>query len=98
MSHSLYPACSQTSVSKGLQANNKVKLLVILLNNGKLARLCRKNVYRFTARRIETCGLMGMNAMHIACAEKAKADFFVTCDDKLIKKFPLDRIDDIKIA
>ncbi len=45
---------------------------------------------------LENRGLMGMDAMHIACAEKANADFFVTCDDKLIKK--MDRIDDIKIV
>jgi len=45
---------------------------------------------------LEKCGLMGMDAVHIACAEKAKADFFVTCDDVLIKK--LERIDNIKIA
>jgi hypothetical protein len=45
---------------------------------------------------LEKCGLMGMDAVHIACAEKAKADFFITCDNDLIKK--LERIDNIKIA
>ena len=44
----------------------------------------------------ERYGLMGMDAMHIACAEKTKADFFVTCDDDLIKK--LERIDNIGVA
>ena len=39
---------------------------------------------------------MGMDAVHIACAEKAKADFFVTCDDNLINK--LERIDNIGIV
>lgn len=29
---------------------------------------------------------MGMDALHLACAEKAKVDYFVTCDDKLIQK------------
>jgi len=48
------------------------------------------------AVQLENRGLMGMDAIHISCAEKAKTDFFVTCDDKLIKK--LDRIDDIKIV
>ena len=47
------------------------------------------------ALEFEKCGLMGMDAIHIACAEKAKADFFVTCDDNLIKK--LKRIDKITI-
>ena len=44
----------------------------------------------------EKYGLMGMDAMHVACAENAKADFFVTCDDNLIKK--LKQIDNIRIA
>jgi len=46
--------------------------------------------------KFEKYGLMGMDAMHMACAEKAKADFFVTCDDDLIKK--LERIDNIGIV
>jgi len=45
---------------------------------------------------LEKYGLTGMDAVHIACAEKAKADFFVTCDDNLVKK--LERIDKIEIA
>jgi len=44
----------------------------------------------------EKWGLSGMDAVHIACAEKAKADFFLTCDDRLIKK--LQRVDDMEIA
>jgi len=36
-----------------------------------------------------------MDAVHIACAEKAEADFFITCDDGLINK--LERIDKIGI-
>ena len=44
----------------------------------------------------EKYGLMGMDAMHVACAENTKADFFVTCDDNLIKK--LKRIDNIRVA
>ena len=45
---------------------------------------------------LEKYGLTGMDAVHIACAEKAKGDFFVTCDDDLVKK--LERIDKIGIA
>ena len=45
---------------------------------------------------LEKYGLTGMDAVHIACAEKAKADFFVTCDDNLLKK--LERIDKIEVA
>ncbi len=45
---------------------------------------------------LEKYGLIGIDAIHIACAEKAKADFFVTCDKNLIKK--LERVDKIEIA
>jgi len=44
----------------------------------------------------EKLGLSGMDAVHIACAEKANVDFFVTCDDRLIKK--LQRFDDMRIV
>lgn len=30
-------------------------------------------------------GFMGMDALHVACAEAAKVDNFVTCDDQLLK-------------
>jgi len=45
---------------------------------------------------LEKHGLMGMDAVHIACSEKASVDFFITCDDKLIKN--LKQIDNIRIA
>jgi hypothetical protein len=38
------------------------------------------------AKEIEKLGIMGIDALHIACAEKTRADFFVTCDDILVKK------------
>ncbi len=38
------------------------------------------------AKEIEKFGIMAMDALHIACAEMAKADFFVTCDDLLVQK------------
>lgn len=38
------------------------------------------------AKKIENFGMMAIDALHIACAEMAKADFFVTCDDILLRK------------
>ena len=38
------------------------------------------------AKEIEKTGIMSIDALHIACAEMAKADFFVTCDDVLVRK------------
>lgn len=38
------------------------------------------------AREIERLGIMGMDAIHIACAERAEAEIFITCDDLLVRK------------
>jgi hypothetical protein len=39
--------------------------------------------------RAEECiahGIQAFDALHLACAEAASADYFCTCDDKLLKK------------
>ena len=38
------------------------------------------------AKEMESVGIKPRDAVHLACAIKAKADWFLTCDDKLIKK------------
>jgi len=35
---------------------------------------------------LEKAGIKNMDAVHLACAEIFGCDFFVTCDDKLIKR------------
>lgn len=39
------------------------------------------------SQEIEKCNIKGLDALHIACAEKSKADFFITCDDKITKRY-----------
>jgi predicted nucleic acid-binding protein len=39
------------------------------------------------AREIEVMGIRGLDALHLACAEKLKVDYFVTCDDRMIRKY-----------
>jgi len=39
-----------------------------------------------TAEKLKTLGLGTMDALHIACAIYAKADYFVTTDDKILNK------------
>lgn len=41
---------------------------------------------RERAETLEKHGLKAMDALHIACAETASADYFITCDDRLLKK------------
>lgn len=48
------------------------------------------------AEEIEKRGFMAMDALHIACAEAAKSDFFITCDDLLLRKGKADK-DKLKV-
>jgi predicted nucleic acid-binding protein len=36
---------------------------------------------------IEALGVKGLDALHLACAERLKAGYFVTCDDRIIRKY-----------
>lgn len=38
------------------------------------------------AKKFESRGMKSRDALHIACALEAGADYFLTCDDKLINK------------
>ena len=38
------------------------------------------------AENFGTTGMMGIDALHLACADHVDADFFITCDDNLIKR------------
>jgi predicted nucleic acid-binding protein len=39
------------------------------------------------AQEIEASGIKGLDALHLACAEILKVDYFVTCDDRIIRKY-----------
>ncbi len=39
------------------------------------------------AEYLESLGFKGLDALHIAVCEKAGIDYFITCDDKLLKKY-----------
>ncbi|HXW01348.1 MAG TPA: PIN domain-containing protein [Anaerolineae bacterium] len=42
---------------------------------------------RQRAHHLEQERIKAMDALHLACAEAAKADYFVTADDRLIKRY-----------
>jgi predicted nucleic acid-binding protein len=41
---------------------------------------------RKQAETLEKDGVQAIDALHVACAESAGADYFLTCDDRLLKK------------
>jgi len=42
---------------------------------------------RTKAQDFEKKGLRAMDALHLACAEAAGVDYFLTCDDKLVNRY-----------
>jgi predicted nucleic acid-binding protein len=39
------------------------------------------------AQELERDGVKAIDALHVACAETAKCDYFLTCDDRLIRRY-----------
>ena len=39
------------------------------------------------AKQIEKMGIKGIDALHLACAEKMESDYFLTCDNEILKKY-----------
>lgn len=44
-----------------------------------------KTIYEFSEK-LKTMGFKSYDALHLACAQKAGVDVFISTDDKLIKK------------
>jgi predicted nucleic acid-binding protein len=38
---------------------------------------------------LEEQGLKALDALHVACAEATGCDYFLTCDDRLLRRYPL---------
>ncbi|MFH1927133.1 MAG: PIN domain-containing protein [Chloroflexota bacterium] len=43
------------------------------------------------AEEMEQQGLKAIDALHLACAEAAHADYFITCDDEVIRRYREER-------
>lgn len=46
---------------------------------------------RLRAQEMEQQGLKPIDALHLACTEAAQADYFITCDDKVIRRYGEER-------
>jgi predicted nucleic acid-binding protein len=75
-----------------LEFENSLNLLA-LRRDWMLRCLEQSSVYQFVdppirgrAEHLEKNHLGAIDALHIACAEEAGCDYFITCDDRLIKK------------
>jgi predicted nucleic acid-binding protein len=59
---------------------------IILLSQVAQHTIEPSNSILYRAEKLETAGIKDMDAVHLACAEIFDCGFFVSCDDKLIKK------------
>lgn len=55
-------------------------------------KLSKKNLFlndaiRRRASELERQGIKPIDALHLACAEAGKAECFLTCDDKILKRY-----------
>ena len=55
------------------------------LKMAKSSQALNTNILK-RAQELETDGIKGVDALHLACAEELNVDCFITCDDKIIKK------------
>lgn len=56
------------------------------LNYAKHHQIVNDNI-RQRAKQLESHALKSKDALHLACAEAAACDYFLTCDDRLIKRY-----------
>jgi predicted nucleic acid-binding protein len=69
----------------------------------RLADLCparvgpHNEIYELAKSLQERAGFSSKDSIHLACAIDAKADAFITCDDRLIKRAKRNAIDEIVI-
>lgn len=71
-------------VNKIPDPERKTKVQFTLSNTNDYVQINEQILRR--AKQIQQLGVKSFDALHIACAEAAQADIFLTTDDKLLKK------------
>ncbi len=69
-----------------LNPNIERQLATLLLSQYASRIIEPQETIRQRAKELEKRRIQGRDALHLACAEFAGCDYFLTCDDKLLKK------------
>jgi len=64
---------------------HRKRYILNVLNKGQLFIQLNDDIKK-RANALNKIGIKSVEALHVACAEAAGADYFCTCDDKLLKK------------
>lgn len=70
-------------INKIPDSERKKKVEIIISRANEHVRLEEKILER--AKRLQKLGIRSLDALHVACAESAKVDIFLTTDDKLLR-------------
>ncbi|HDM75418.1 MAG TPA: PIN domain-containing protein [Deltaproteobacteria bacterium] len=70
-------------INKIPDSERKKKVEIIISRANEHVRLEEKILER--AKRLQKLGIKSLDALHVACAESAKVDIFLTTDDKLLR-------------
>ena len=70
-------------INKIPDSERKKKVEIIISRANEHVRLEEKILER--AKRLQKLGIKSLDGLHVACAESAKVDIFLTTDDKLLR-------------
>lgn len=74
----------QIEIGENLDLERKEMVLETLRIAGEIVLV--NPIIEKRAQELEKYGIKAFDALHLASAEAGKADYFCTCDDKLLKK------------
>ena len=71
--------------SRNPYAERQIFVTSVLRKAGMIQTLNDRLAKR--AQEIEVLGIKSLDALHLACAERLKVEYFVTCDDRIIRRY-----------
>jgi predicted nucleic acid-binding protein len=81
-----FPWSFNLDYENSLNPNLDRRAAAILLSQKASREIQPNEKIRKRAHEFEKINIKSRDALHLACAELADCDYFLTCDDKLIKK------------
>lgn len=64
----------------------RLRFVKLCLQSASRIQSLDENILK-RAEEIEQLQIKGLDALHLACSEKLKATYFITCDDTIIKRY-----------
>jgi len=72
--------------NSGNPYEERMEFVRLCLQSAAHIQLLNENILK-RAEEIEQYQIKGIDALHLSCAEKLKAAYFITCDDTILKRY-----------